>query len=284
MPLLNLSLASFNQHFPTRGFTLQHYLQHSPLFSLARLVSLSRTLPEEHVEYNTGTLSPDHGTKAAPLNGLSIEATIKSIENCQSWMVLKFVEQDNAYRQLLDACLDEIYALADTKLTGLHKRSAFIFITSPHSVTPYHIDPEHNFLLQIRGEKTMYQFDQTNRELLPEALLEEKYYKADSNRNLPFQDSFQAHAQTFVLQAGDGLFVPINAPHWVKNGNQVSISFSITFHSEQSDKVARLHKMNGWLRQHGIKPTPVGQSAWRDYLKYQTFIYLRKTAHLLHTH
>jgi hypothetical protein len=187
MSLFTLPQDVFAKNFPDLGFKIQHYLQHSPLFSLTRLVSLSRTLPEEHVEYNLGQLAPDHGNSAVPLNGLGIEDTIKAIETCNSWMVLKFVEQDNAYRQLLDACLDEIYLEAGKKLTGLHKRSAFIFITSPNSVTPYHIDPEHNFLLQIRGKKTMYQFDKHNPTLLPEALLEEKYYKADTNRNLPFK-------------------------------------------------------------------------------------------------
>ena len=32
-------------------------------------------------------------------------------------------------------------------------REAFIFISSPNTVTPYHMDPEYNFLLQIRGTK-----------------------------------------------------------------------------------------------------------------------------------
>ena len=281
MSLFTLPQDVFAQHFPELGFKIQHHLQHSPLFSLSRLVSLSRTLPEEHVEYNSGTLTPNHGNQTVPFNGLSIEDTIKAIETCQSWMVLKFVEQDNAYRQLLDACLDEIYLEAGKKLTGLHKRSAFIFITSPNSVTPYHIDPEHNFLLQIRGNKTMYQFDKHNPNLLPEALLEEKYYKADTNRNLPFQAAFQTQAKCFDLQPGEGLFVPINVPHWVQNGDNVSISFSITFHSTQSDREARLHKMNGWLRQHGLTPSPLGKCAWRDQLKYQSFMLMRKTAHLL---
>ena len=34
----------------------------------------------------------------------------------------------------------------------------FIFVSSPNSVTPYHFDPEHNILLQIRGSKVMTQF------------------------------------------------------------------------------------------------------------------------------
>ena len=42
----------------------------------------------------------------------------------------------------------------------------FIFVSSPGSVTPYHIDPERNFLLQVRGNKTMHMFDGSDRSLL----------------------------------------------------------------------------------------------------------------------
>ena len=35
------------------------------------------------------------------------------------------------------------------------QREAFLFLSAPNSVTPVHIDPEHNFLLQIRGQKDM---------------------------------------------------------------------------------------------------------------------------------
>src|SRR3546814_5379175 len=31
----------------------------------------------------------------------------------------------------------------------------FLFISSPGSITPYHFDPEHNILLQLRGTKVM---------------------------------------------------------------------------------------------------------------------------------
>jgi cytochrome P450 len=33
---------------------------------------------------------------------------------------------------------------------GMCQREGFIFISSPGAVTPFHLDPEHNFLLQIK--------------------------------------------------------------------------------------------------------------------------------------
>jgi hypothetical protein len=251
-------------------------------FELPQLLALSRRLPVDSVEYNAGTLVPGQDPALTPCNGLSVAETIERIEHCQSWLVLKHVERDPLYKALMDACLDDLYLHAARQLSGLHDRAAFIFITSPGSVTPFHFDPEHNFLLQIRGEKTMHQFDKYDRSILPEAAIEEKYVDASSHRNQPFQDAFQAKAQTFTLQPGDGLFVPINSPHWVQNGNAVSVSFSITFHSEQSDRIARLYKLNGLLRRKlGVTPTPVGYKPRLDALKHDGIMAMRKLKKLL---
>ena len=35
------------------------------------------------------------------------------------------------------------------------EREGFIFLSAPGSTTPAHTDPEHNFLLQVRGPKEM---------------------------------------------------------------------------------------------------------------------------------
>ncbi|MEN9425493.1 MAG: hypothetical protein RL122_2876 [Pseudomonadota bacterium] len=277
MKCLTIQPKRFNQHFPDSGFTLQHHLASLGAFALPALLALSRRMPADSVEYNAGTLVPGQDPAATPRNGLSIEETIERIEHCQSWLVLKHVEREPIYKALLDACLDELYPHAAQSLSGLHDRAAFIFITSPDSVTPFHFDPEHNFLLQIRGEKTMHQFDKYDRGILPEAAIEEKYVYASSHRNQPFQEAFQAKAHTFTLKPGDGLFVPINAPHWVQNGKEVSVSFSITFHSEQSDRIARLYKLNGLLRRKlGITPTPVGQQPRKDALKHGGIMALRQ--------
>src|SRR3546814_11084435 len=38
-------------------------------------------------------------------------------------------------------------------------RGGWIFITSPNTVTPFHFDKEHNFILQIHGRKRIYVWD-----------------------------------------------------------------------------------------------------------------------------
>jgi hypothetical protein len=39
------------------------------------------------------------------------------------------------------------------------------------------------------------------------------------------------HADQFTLAPGMGVHIPTNTLHWVQNGNNVSISVSINYHS-----------------------------------------------------
>ena len=55
---------------------------------------------------------------------------------------------------------------------------------------------------------------------------------------MTFEDRFQSRATVFSLHPGEGLHFPVGAPHWVKNGPEVSVSFSATFRSEMSERQA----------------------------------------------
>ncbi len=149
-------------------------------------------------------------------------------------------------------------------VTGVSQRAGFIFLSSPGSVTPFHIDPEHNFLLQLRGSKTMNIFDPFDRDIIAEEHIEKTYYGEAKHRNLIYKDQFKEREDAVVLQLGDAIHVPIHAPHWVKNGHDVSISFSITFRSNQSQKNVRIHTLNARLREIGINPKGQGESALVD--------------------
>jgi hypothetical protein len=268
--LLKLDQETFRIHFNRRPFTIVHHLVGHPLFALPRLIELSRSLPPEDVEYNAGNLPVNMDPKLTPRTGLSIEETIRRIEDCGSWLVMKWVERDPEYRALLDRCLDEIEAFSEPLFPGMRQREAFIFISSPLSVTPYHFDQEYNFLLQVRGAKTFHVFD---RSCATEIDREDRF--SGAHRNFPYKEEYQKKATTFELQPGSGVHVPVAAPHWIQNGNGVSISFSITFRTPSSDRENFLYRVNRYLRRFGLSPTPVGQSPLRDSAKFYAFQALR---------
>ena len=58
----------------------------------------------------------------------------------------------------------------------------------------------------------------------------------------------------FELMPGDAVHVPLMWPHWVKNGPEPSISFSITWKSNWIYQEADVRGMNHLLRQWGVEP------------------------------
>jgi Cupin-like domain len=160
------------------------------------------------------------------------------------------------------------------------KQEAFIFISSPNSVTPLHFDPEHNILLQLRGTKAMTIFPGDDEEIAPPDA-HEHFYLGSGHRNLPWDDRYAPRGQRFDLAAGDGIYVPLMAPHWVQNGPDVSISFSITWRSAFSYSEAEARGMNAILRRAGVEPASPKRYPARNLAKSTAFRAVRKARRLL---
>jgi hypothetical protein len=265
-PLLSFDRERFRRSFDQQPFAIEHDLAGHPLFELERLVALARALPADRVEYNAGTLPVTQDPSQTPRTGLSVTETIRRIEQCHSWMVLKNVESDAEYRQLGERCLEPMRELCP----DMRAPELFVFISSPDAVTPYHIDPECNFLLQIRGTKTMRTFPAKDRSVLSEVELE-RFYAGGPRNLLRLAPETESKAQVFELKPGLGVHVPVNAPHWVRNGPQVSISFSVTFRTDASDRREIAYRINHRLRQLRLRPRPVGHTPAVDGVKYALF-------------
>jgi len=269
---LDIDTGTFRSHFNREPFLFRHQLSDHPLFGLSRLVKLARALRSDLVEYNAGDIPinlPDW--ENTPYTGLSAEDTIRKIEEHRSWMVLKRAEADSDYRGLLDRCLDQIQPLSEPIEPGMCEREAAVFVSSPSSITPYHMDHEINFLLQIAGRKTVSVFGAADREVLSDRELEDYFSGPAIHRNLKFEERYQARAKVFELTAGYGLHIPSTAPHWVKNGDAVSMSLSVSFKTIASLRRGAIYRANARLRKIGLTPSPYGGSALRDTTKYHLF-------------
>src|SRR3546814_14217727 len=111
--------------------------------------------PASQFEYNPGDLPVGIRPEDVPSNGLSIGETIRTIDSNRSWAVLKNIESEPAYRDLLMRLLGELKPVVEPRTGAMLTPQGFIFVSSPGSITPYHFDPEHHILLQLRGSKVM---------------------------------------------------------------------------------------------------------------------------------
>ncbi len=267
--LLDIDGETFRAGFNRAPFLIRHHLAGHPLFSLRRLIELANRLPEEKIKYNGADISVATGLYEGPRTGLSVRETIQQIEECRSWMVINNIELDPEYRQLLNHCLDEVRLFSEPIDPGMFRREGFIFISSPGSVTPFHMDPEYNFLLQIRGKKQISIWNSGDRSVLSETTLERYFSEVD--RQIVFKEEYQQKATIFELTPGAGLHFPMVAPHWVRNGDEVSVSFSITFRTPASERQRVVYCANADLRGKGLNPRPPGASVFRDLAKYYGF-------------
>lgn len=265
---------AFAAAYPDRAMKLRHGLVGHDLLTLEALAALGERMPGGSVEYNLGKLPLDVRPEDTPANGLTLGETIRTIETNASWAVLKNVERDPAYAALLDDALGELAPLVEARTGPMLHREAFIFLSSPGSVTPFHMDPEHNILLQIRGEKTMTVFPAGDEQLVP--AVQSESFHAGGHRNLNWEEAFRGLGTPIRLLPGDAIHVPVKAPHFVENGPAVSVSLSVTWRSDRSVAEGELHSFNALLRRRGLPTARIGTRPERHGLRRLAYRIMRK--------
>jgi hypothetical protein len=266
--LLDIEPDAFVAGFGRDPMAVRHNLVGHPLLTLDAIAELADRLPPNAIERHRADLPLVMAGGAEDLEGRPSE-TVRGIETNGRWMVLWYIEQDEEYAQLLDACLDEAESVLGGREGGMCQREGFIFLSAPGAVTPVHFDPEHNFLLQIKGMKDMHVCKFPDREA---ELRELDRYHDGGHRNL---EGVPSEGQLFRMHPSDGVYVPSFMPHWVQNGDEASISLSITFRTRTSRRHERVHRMNARMRRLKLSPTPAGVSDRRDRAKEAAYVATR---------
>ncbi len=261
MSVLEFNEQEVRENFSRAPFAVHHSLSDHPLLKLDRLAQLADSLPDSQVEHNLGDVPEVLPGGEAPRLDATPGEIARGIETNGSWMVLKRVETDPEYSDLLHEALAEVIPLVADRVGGATKEQAFIFLTAPNATTPLHTDPEENFLLQVKAKKQI-EIGTWPTPAAEHAHLE-RYY-GGGHRNI---DEMPPNAKRFILEPGDGVHVPLNAPHWVKNFDEVSISFSITFNTGQSEFLNDVYAVNARLRKLHLSPDPLGSHPGGDRAK-----------------
>jgi hypothetical protein len=273
-PLLALDDNLFTAHFDRHPFKITHSLVGHPLLQLPRLIELARSLGHpilyfrgdhsiNQVDENSGARTFVERKLARP--DLSAVQTLAQIESCRAWMQLRDVGADPEYAALLEKIIDEFRGPAERVASGLSAPRADIFVSSPGSTTPFHLDEEHNFLLQIRGSKKLSIADGFNPAVLERERL--RAYFRGSGELTPYSEHLEQHSVHVELAPGEGVHIPPCHPHWVQNGDEVSISLGILWFSDVTARRRHLYRLNGWLERAGLHPSTPGDHVFTDSIK-----------------
>lgn len=266
-PVLTDKAGEFSSKYNREHFQFDHGLSGHPLFALDSLRALAKRMPDHRDTYwSNGKVSVDAGWETGRDGRLSLDDTIAHIADNNSMVILKHAEQDGVYGPLLKDFLGRIVQLAGPRMRpDVMVGEVLILISSPNRVTPYHIDAETNYLVQVTGDKTICVFDGQDRTLVRHEELE-KYFAGDHS-GAAYRQERQKDATEYDLRAGTAVHIPPFSPHWVRNGNNVSVALSVNYELRSIHRLGRVYRMNAMLRRAGLAPTAPGQSGWRDGLK-----------------
>ncbi len=263
-----LDLQTFD---PWKVQPVTHDLCEHPLFQLAELKLLGQRLEAaDQVRSHSSLAKADTSFEKAPeLHPTRKKANemLADVEKAEAWMSLLNVQTDRVYRTLVDEVLDGVKSLIESKDPGMCYRGGWIFVSSPNAVTPYHMDMEHNFILQIRGKKRVYVWDPLDRSVVSERG-QELFLTRHSRELVKFSEELRAKAMVFDLEPGQGAYMPSTSPHMVENGDNASVTMSFTYYTAATRRKNLVYRGKSHLRRLGIDTRPFGQSKAQDELLY----------------
>jgi hypothetical protein len=70
-----------------------------------------------------------------------------------------------------------------------------------------------------------------------------------------------------AFQAGNGVHIPVFAPHWVRNHDNISVAVSVNYELRSAQSEKRIRQVNRLMRKLGIASAAPGESPWRDRVK-----------------
>jgi hypothetical protein len=263
--------SSVLQHdYNRRAFALSHRLPDHPGFGLDALHALCRRLPQGNVMRRVGSVPKDtHFDSSLDRyrEEIGIDQAFAELEERKLYIAIYNAEDDPEYRHILEGLLGEIALATDPFEHRINWYSTYIFVSAGGSLTPYHMDREMNFLLQVRGTKRALLWNANDDAVMTAAQRDRLFSFAPDSRPT-YRPELEPLAREFTLLPGIGVHHPFIAPHLVYTGAELSISLAITFRSPRSDRWSDAHAFNDRCRRTiGLAPGRVGRFAPLDSAK-----------------
>jgi JmjC domain len=255
----------FDDAFPARSMEFSHDLYRDDRLTLAAVADLADRLPRRSVIADTAEQpllvpqgGPPRGALARPGD------VIRDLQNANAWLTLLMVEDDPGMADLMNTYLDQLESgmtAKQGKRVKLRKRVAFVFVSSPNSVTPVHFDIEHSLLMQVSGSKTVsvgrFESGAVRRHEF------NRYWNGSHGRI----ETLQPEVAAYTMTPGRAVYIPPGTPHWVHNGPDISLSVTLTYFTAATVRENRVENFNAHLRRRHMNPREPGHSAALDTAK-----------------
>jgi hypothetical protein len=256
---------AFDDRFPGQSVEFVHDLHLDDRLTLASVADLADRLPRRSVIADTAAqplLVPQGGPPRGVLERPG--DVIRDLRNANAWLTLLSVEADPGMAELMNTHLDQLESsmiAKQGKRGKMRRRVAFVFVSSPNSVTPVHFDIEHSLLMQVSGSKTVsigrFENDATRRREF------DRYWDGSHGRI----EKVPPEVAEYTLTPGRAVYIPPGTPHWVHNGPDISLSVTLTYFTAATVRENRIEDFNSYLRRRHLKPREPGHSTTVDTAK-----------------
>jgi hypothetical protein len=263
--------------FSTQRITPMHHNFHKhPLFQVPELVKLGMDLSKlDQCRFMDPkrTVASRLAHDSRPPDGRSIEEFFQRMEEPGSSVAFYNIEVIPRYQALLMLVVNSMRSLVEREQPDIFRVNGFVFFAAPPSVTPFHIDRENNFWLQLHGHKILNVWDHRDRSIVPAEAVED-FIVTQSLGKVHFNEAFLSRGLEFDAQPGDAVYFPSTSPHMTRSevgraapGDRLSISIGVTFYTAATREVARIHQVNRLMRKCGLSPSYPRESPTADAVK-----------------
>ena len=171
------------------------------------------SLPQQQVFYSKGLLKESDNFDTAHVehsNGLSLRQTIETIRTSNSYIMVRSPEGDASFDPLfrdLKADVEELMRARGGVGTKAVDAMLYLFIASPNSLTPFHIDRYSTILMQFNGSKQVCVFPQWDERVVTAADCED--YMCHTGHRPEWHESAEPLASRFHFKPGDALHLSL---------------------------------------------------------------------------
>ena len=269
-PALSFDTRVLAEAYDRRPFVFRHQLAEEPLLGRDQIFQLARRCPPAEVLHRVGQVPVNAQLDDAHLKhptGLALDETLERFDDLKAALTINTPETDPAYRPLAEAVMDEIRAALRPLGEIVTWYATYIFVSTPGTITPYHMDRELNFLLQVHGRKRVRLWNPWDQRVMTTEEVEGLFALWGSIPRPGLHPEAEGLATEDQLTPGLGVHHPFIAPHVVETLDQPSVSWAFTFRTRSTDRITELAKINHRLRRVGLRPGRPGSSALADPIK-----------------
>jgi hypothetical protein len=140
-----------------------------------------------------------------------------------------------------------------------------LYLAAAGAVSRFHADPSHNLVHQVTGTREVHVFSPRDERLIDAATRPKVFLvRGEFPR---YRAECEPSAQRLEIGPGQAVYLPLLAGHWLVNGPEPSISYTISLRTPEVLREKLCHRFDARMAHLGIHHAPYGSHPLRERCK-----------------